>query len=49
MKKEVKKPSTAPIWGFGGMWVLWCLFAPLYRLWHFLDVYKRQYRFLSPQ
>ena len=36
MKKEVKKPSTAPIWGFGGMWVLWCLFAPLYRLWHFL-------------
>ena len=36
MKKEIKKPSTAPIWGFSGMWVLWCLFGPLYHLWHFL-------------
>jgi hypothetical protein len=36
MKKEVKKPSAAPIWAFSIVWVAWSLFAPMYRLWHFL-------------
>jgi hypothetical protein len=34
--KTVKKRSAIPIWGFGAVWALWCLFGPMYRLWHLL-------------
>ncbi len=34
MKKEVKKPSSVPVWGFAAVWLLWCLAAPMYKLWH---------------
>ncbi len=30
--QEVKKPSAIPIWGFGAVWLLWCLFGPMRRL-----------------
>lgn len=34
--REVKKKSVAPIYGFAAVWLIYCLFFPLYRLWHFI-------------
>jgi len=34
--REVKKKSAVPIYGFAAVWLLYCLFCPLYRFWHFL-------------
>lgn len=34
--KEVKKPSVIPIYGIAGVWLLYCLIFPAYRIWHFL-------------
>lgn len=30
--KQIKKPSAVPVWGFGAVWLLWCLFGPMKRL-----------------
>jgi hypothetical protein len=37
MSKQVKK-STAPIYAAAGAWLIYCLFFPLYALWHFVAV-----------
>ena len=34
--RETKKRSAIPVWGFGAVWLIWCLFGPMYRLWHLL-------------
>ena len=34
--REVRKKSAAPIYVFAGVWLLYCLFCPLYKLWHFI-------------
>ncbi len=36
MKKEIRKKSVVPIYAFAGVWLLYSLFFPLYRLWHFI-------------
>ena len=36
MKKEIRKKSVVPIYVFAGVWLLYSLFFPLYRLWHFI-------------
>ncbi|MBE6954989.1 MAG: hypothetical protein E7449_03645 [Ruminococcaceae bacterium] len=36
MKKTIVKPSAVPILGIGGVWLIYCLFLPLYRPWHLL-------------
>ena len=33
---EVKKKSVVPVYGAAAAWVLYCLFFPLYRTWHFI-------------
>ena len=35
MKKTIRHPSAIPLYGAAAVWLLWCLFLPLYRLWHF--------------
>lgn len=35
MKKVIRHPSPVPLYGAAAVWLLWCLFLPLYRLWHF--------------
>jgi 5-bromo-4-chloroindolyl phosphate hydrolysis protein len=35
MKKEVKIKQAAPIYGTAAVWLIYCLFFPLYKLWHF--------------
>ncbi len=37
MRKTVKK-SVVPIYAAAGAWLLYCLFFPLYALWHFIVV-----------
>lgn len=37
MRRVVKK-SVLPIYAAAGMWLIYCLFFPLYALWHFLVV-----------
>lgn len=37
MRKTVKK-SVVPIYSAAGAWLLYCLFFPLYALWHFIMV-----------
>ena len=32
--RETKKRSAIPVWGFGAVWLVWCLFGPMYRPWH---------------
>ena len=34
--REVRKKSVVPIYGVGAVWVIYCLFFPLYKLWHFI-------------
>jgi len=34
--REVKKKSPVPIYGFAAVWLVYSLFFPLYRLWHFI-------------
>lgn len=34
MTKTIVKPSAVPILGIGGVWLIYCLFLPLYRPWH---------------
>ncbi len=33
--KEIRTKSVAPIYGLAGVWLVYCLFFPLYKLWHF--------------
>ena len=33
---EIKKKSVIPVYGTAAMWVLYCLFLPLNRVWHFI-------------
>lgn len=35
MKKTIRHPSAIPLYGAAAVWLVWCLFLPLYRLWHF--------------
>ncbi len=35
MKKTIRRPSSIPLYGAAAVWLVWCLFLPLYRLWHF--------------
>jgi 5-bromo-4-chloroindolyl phosphate hydrolysis protein len=35
MRKEVKIKSIVPIYGTAGVWLVYCLFFPLYKLTHF--------------
>lgn len=35
MMREIRKKSSAPVYGLAGIWLLYCLFFPLYQLWHF--------------
>ena len=34
--REVRKKSVIPVYGFAAVWAVYCLFFPLYRLWHFI-------------
>jgi hypothetical protein len=34
--RKVRKKSVIPIYGTAAVWLLCCLFVPLYRLWHFI-------------
>lgn len=34
--REVRKKSAVPVYGFAAAWLLYCLFLPLYRFWHFV-------------
>jgi hypothetical protein len=36
--RRVVKKSVLPIYAAAGMWLIYCLFFPLYALWHFLVV-----------
>ena len=38
MRRVVKKKSVLPIYAAAGMWLVYCLFFPLYALWHFIVV-----------
>jgi len=33
---EKKQKSIAPVYGFAAAWVLYCVFFPLYKTWHFI-------------
>jgi 5-bromo-4-chloroindolyl phosphate hydrolysis protein len=35
MMREVRKKSVAPVYGLAAVWLLYCLFFPLYKFWHF--------------
>jgi len=34
--REIKKKSIIPIYGVAAVWLLYCLFFPLYKTWHFI-------------
>lgn len=34
--REVRKKSVVPVYGIGAVWVVYCLFFPLYKMWHFI-------------
>lgn len=34
MKKTIRKRSAIPLYGAAAVWLVWCLFLPLYKLWH---------------
>ena len=34
--KELRHPSVVPIYAAGALWLICCLFLPMYRLWHYL-------------
>lgn len=34
--REVRKRSVIPVYGFAAVWAVYCLFFPLYRVWHFV-------------
>lgn len=34
--REIRKKSVVPVYGFAAVWVIYCLFFPLYRLWNFI-------------
>ena len=34
--KNIRHPSVIPIYTAGGIWLLCCLFLPMYQLWHYL-------------
>ena len=34
--REVKIKSVVPIYGFGAVWLIYCLIFPVYKLWHFI-------------
>lgn len=36
MIREVRKKSVVPVYGLAAVWLLYCLFFPLYMLWHFV-------------
>lgn len=36
MKKEIRKKSTVPIYALAAVWLIYSLFFPLYKLWHFI-------------
>lgn len=38
MKKEVRKKSVVPVYALAVVWLLYALFFPLYKLWHFILV-----------
>ncbi len=33
--REVRKKSTAPVYGLAAVWLFYCLLFPLYKFWHF--------------
>lgn len=33
--REIRKKSSVPIWGLAAVWLLYCLFFPLYQFWNF--------------
>jgi len=33
---EIKRKSAIPVYGFGAVWVLYCLIFPLFRTWHLI-------------
>jgi len=38
MVKEVKTKPVAHIYAFAAVWLLWALFLPMYKLWHFITL-----------
>lgn len=34
--KEIKKRSVVPIYAMAAFWVIYALFAPMYKLWHYI-------------
>jgi hypothetical protein len=36
MMREVRKKSAMPVYGLAAVWLIYCLFFPLYRPWHFV-------------
>ncbi len=36
MKKEIRKKSVVPVYALAIVWLLYSLFFPLYKLWHFI-------------
>lgn len=36
MKKEIRKKSVVPVYAIAVVWLLYALFFPLYKLWHFI-------------
>ena len=36
MKKEIRKKSVVPVYALAVVWLLYSLFFPLYKLWHFI-------------
>lgn len=36
LKKEIRKKSVVPIYALAIVWLLYALFFPLYKLWHFI-------------
>lgn len=34
--KEIRHPSVIPVYAAGGIWLICCLFLPMYQLWHYL-------------
>lgn len=36
MKKEIRKKSVVPVYALAIVWLLYALFLPLYKLWHFI-------------
>ena len=34
--RKVKHPSAVPYYAAAGLWLLWCMALPMYRLWHLI-------------